>query len=189
VKFGDFLRIVRATLDSAGVPYMLTGSLASSLHGEPRTTHDVDLVVVITREQLRLIVERFKRMGLYVSEEAAVEALEKKTDFNVIDFSGGWKVDFVIRKGRPFSRTEFDRRREVEFAGLQMPIASAEDVVIAKLEWAKIGGSDRQIEDVVGILRVQKGRLDFAYIEEWVRSLELAEQWQIAQTRAASDDD
>ncbi|HXH40897.1 MAG TPA: hypothetical protein VNN08_19885 [Thermoanaerobaculia bacterium] len=166
---------------------MITGSLASSLHGEPRTTHDVDLVIVITREQLRLILERFKRMGLYVSAEAAGEALEKKTDFNVIDFSGGWKVDLVIRKDRPFSLIEFDRRREVEYDGTQMPIASAEDVVIAKLEWAKIGGSDRQIEDVAGILRVQKGTLDIAYIEEWVSSLELAEQWQIAQTRAASE--
>jgi len=82
---------------------MLTGSLASSLYGEPRTTHDVDLVVVITREQVRLIVERFKRMGLYVSQEAAAAALDSKTDFNVIDFSGGWKVDLVIRKDRPFS--------------------------------------------------------------------------------------
>lgn len=167
---------------------MLTGSLASSLHGEPRTTHDVDLVVVITREQLELIVERFKRMGLYVSGEAAAEALEKKTDFNVIDFSGGWKVDLVIRKDRPFSLAEFDRRTEVEFAGLRMPIASAEDIVISKLEWAKIGGSDRQIEDVAGILRVQKGTLDSAYVERWVRSLGLAEQWQIAQTRAESAD-
>lgn len=167
---------------------MLTGSLASSLYGEPRTTHDVDLVVVVTREQVRLIVERFKRMGLYVSEEAATAAFDGKTDFNVIDFSGGWKVDLVIRKDRPFSRTEFDRRREVEYDGMPMPIASAEDVVIAKLEWAKIGGSDRQIEDVAGILRVQKDTLDIAYVEEWVSSLELAEQWQIAQTRAASDD-
>jgi len=70
-----------------------------------------------------------------------------------------------------------------------MPITSAEDLVIAKLEWAKIGGSDRQIEDVVGILRVQKETLDAAYVEGWVRSLGLAEQWQVAQMRAASDDD
>lgn len=185
MEFAKFLRVIRAALDAAGVPYMLTGSLASSLYGEPRTTHDVDLVVVVTREQVRLIVERFKRMGLYVSQEAAAAALDTNTDFNVIDFSGGWKVDLVIRKDRPFSRTEFERRREVEYDGTQMPIASAEDVVIAKLEWAKIGGSDRQIDDVAGILRAQKEALDFTYVDEWVASLELTEQWQIAQARAA----
>lgn len=162
---------------------MLTGSLASSLYGEPRTTHDVDLVVVVTREQVRLIVERFKRMGLYVSQEAAAAALLTKTDFNVIDFSGGWKVDLVIRKDRLFSRTEFERRREVEYDGTQMPVASAEDVVIAKLEWAKIGGSDRQINDVAGILRVQRKTLDYAYIDEWVRALELEDQWRVARER------
>lgn len=82
---------------------MLTGSLASSLHGVPRATHDVDFVVAPTREQLRLLLERFKRMGLYVSSEAATAALAKKTDFNVIDFEGGGKVDLVIKKDRPFS--------------------------------------------------------------------------------------
>ncbi len=163
---------------------MLTGSLASSLYGLPRSTHDVDFVVAPTREQLRVLLERFKRMGLYVSSEAAIYALEKKTDFNAIDFDGAGKVDFVIKKDRPFSDTEFNRRRKADVGGLSMTIASAEDVMIAKLEWAKIGGSDRQLDDVAGILRIQNQRLDFAYIQEWVSSLELEKQWKIARERA-----
>jgi hypothetical protein len=186
VKSEDFLRIIHASLESADIPYMLTGSLASSLHGVPRATHDVDFVVAPTREQLRLLLERFKRMGLYVSTEAANAALAKRTDFNVIDFKGGGKVDLVIKKNRPFSDAEFNRRRKVDFEGLSMSIATAEDIVISKLEWAKIGGSERQIDDVAGILRVQKEALDAAYIEEWVRSLGLEEQWQIAKARATS---
>ena len=186
MKSEDFLRIIHASLESAEVPYMLTGSLASSLHGVPRATHDVDFVVAPTREQLRLLLERFKRMGLYVSTEAAIAALARKTDFNVIDFEGGGKVDLVIKKDRPFSDAEFNRRRKVDFDGLSMSVATAEDIVIAKLEWAKIGGSDRQIDDVAGILRVQKEALDSGYIEQWVGSLGLEEQWQVARAKAGT---
>ena len=78
-----------------------------------------------------------------------------EVQFNVIDLATGWKIDFIIRKSRPFSETEFERRSEVHFEGLRLHIAQPEDVIIAKLEWAKRASSERQIEDVAGILKSQ----------------------------------
>lgn len=100
--------------------------------------------------------------------------------FNIIDMRTAWKVDLVIRKNRPFSREELARRSELDILGVVVPTASAEDTIIAKLEWAKQGESERQLRDVVGILRVRGENLDRAYIERWVEDLGLAEQWERA---------
>ncbi len=112
----------------------------------------------------------------YMDETAALEAYEREGQFNIVDLATGWKVDLIVRRSRPFSRTEFDRRVVVEFEGMQVPIATAEDVVLAKLEWAK-GESARQIEDAAGILRIRAADLDLGYIRHWVRELEVDPQW------------
>lgn len=85
--------------------------------------------------------------------------------FNVIEIATGWKLDLVIRKARPFSIGEMQRRTRTKILGMDVPTATAEDTIIAKLEWAKLGASDRQVEDVVGILRVRGTDLDLDYIE------------------------
>ena len=95
----------------------------------------------------------------------------------MIDLTSGWKIDFIIRKSRPFSLTEFDRRFQMEFEGLSLFMASAEDVMLAKLEWAKLSGSQRQIEDAAGILRIRFNELDRNYIERWIEALGVQDQW------------
>jgi hypothetical protein len=120
----------------------------------------------------------------YVSEEAALDALARRGQFNVVDFATGWKVDFIVAKDREFSRTELDRRRLLELEGLQLYFASPEDVLIAKLEWAKLGASSRQIEDAAGIIALQGHQLDTTYVTHWVDALGLQEQWAAAQQRA-----
>lgn len=92
----------------------------------------------------------------------------------------GWKVDLIIRRSRAFSRTEFDRREVVDFQGLRLAIATAEDVLLAKLEWANAGTSERQINDAAGILRTRFGHLDLGYLRHWVEELELQDQWEAA---------
>lgn len=159
------------------VPYMVTGSLASSVHGEPRSTNDLDVVIAPTRDQLFSLVQLFKRVGFYVRWEEAEAALRKRDLFNVTDFQNAWKVDLIIRKAREFSLSEFERREPAEIDGLSFVITSAEDILIAKLEWFKIGESERQLEDAAGIIRVQADKLDTAYVEKWVKSLGLSEQW------------
>lgn len=161
---GEFLRKVTFALDSAGVPYMLTGSLASSMYGIPRATNDIDIVVAPTREQLLSAVQFFKRMGLYV-EERAFTALNNRSQFNVIDFTKGWKVDLIIQKDREFSTVEFERRETHEVEGMRLTIATPEDVILAKMEWFTIGESNQQLADAAGVLRMQSGALNIEYIE------------------------
>ena len=181
---GEFLRRITVALDAHGIPYMLTGSLASSMYGIPRATNDIDIVVQPTREQLLSVVQLFQRVGLHVVPETALGALRAKTQFNVIDFPRALKVDLIVRKDRAFSITEFDRRETHEVEGMRLTIATPEDVLLSKLEWSKIGGSQRQLTDAVGILQVQRDTLDTAYIEKWVRELELQDQWAAVRDRA-----
>ncbi|HEU0076593.1 MAG TPA: hypothetical protein VFQ76_03025 [Longimicrobiaceae bacterium] len=176
----DIFRRVIGALDQAEIPYMLTGSFASSYHGSPRATQDIDVVISATPQQLRRLVALFPREDYYVDEGAALEAHRTQGQFNVIDLATGWKVDLIIQKSRPFSREEFNRRSIGDLGGVRLAIATAEDVVIAKLEWAKLGGSQRQIEDAASILRIRSGDLDRQYLAKWIRQLDLDEQWQQA---------
>jgi hypothetical protein len=98
----------------------------------------------------------------------------------VVDLATGWKADLIMRRSRAFSRTEFDRRTAVELEGMRVTIATAEDVVLAKLEWAKLGESARQIEDAAGILRARSRELDTGYMERWVRELGVEREWAAA---------
>ncbi len=181
---GEFLRKLAVALESTGTPYMLTGSLASSLYGVPRATNDIDFVVSPTRAQLESLLQFLKRLGLFVQEEQAFEALRNGSMFNVIDFRNSWKVDFIVRKNREFNIGEFERRTPYEVGGMRLTIASPEDVIISKLEWSRSSESDRQIEDAAGVLQYQRGKLKIEYIEKWVEILQLQEQWAAAKERA-----
>ena len=178
VKIEEFLRRISAALELNRIPYMVTGSVASSIHGIPRSTNDLDVVIAPTRDQLFALVQMFKRLGFAVRWEEAESALRNHDQFNVIDFPNSWKVDLIVKKARPFSETEFNRRESIEIGELSFIIAKPEDVLIAKLEWVKISPSDRQMQDAAGILTVQQESRDLAYIESWVEILNLQEQWQ-----------
>lgn len=171
-----FDRIVRA-LSQAGIPYMFTGSFASSFHGTPRASNDFDLVMAPTAEQLRVLKTNLPESEYYLDLEDALDALKRRRQFNVIDLASGWKIDFIIRKTRPFSLSEFDRRFQIDFEGLPIFMASAEDIILAKLEWAKRTASERQIEDVAGVLRIRAKELDRTYIERWIKELQVEAQW------------
>lgn len=178
-----FRRIFEA-METVGIPYMLTGSFASSYHGTPRATQDIDLVIAPQRRQLSQLSKVLCAPEYYMDEAAAFEAYEQEGQFNIVDLATGWKVDLIMRRSRPFSRTEFDRRAVVEFEGIRVPIATAEDVLLAKLEWAKMGESSRQIEDAAGILRIRTADLDLSYLRYWVGELEVEPQWAAARRMA-----
>jgi len=174
------LERLTSALQQAGIPYKFTGSFASSVHGMPRASNDFDIVIAPTPEQLQEMKSLLPDSQYYFDLDDALHQLEQRRQFNVIDLVSGWKIDFIIRKTRPFSLAEFDRRFQIDFEGLSLFMASAEDVVIAKLEWAKLGGSQRQIDDAAGILRIRSNELDRAYVEQWVRDLALQDQWRQA---------
>ncbi len=109
--------------------------------------------------------------------------------FNVIDMASGWKIDIVMRKNRAFSREELARRTLATIAAVEVPVATAEDTILSKLEWAKASGSERQIADVRGILDSQGDRLDVDYIERWAVELGIDALWrQVAAPGEVPDD-
>jgi len=157
---------------------MLAGSFASSFHGTPRTTQDIDLVIDPSPDTLRAFVSLLPPEAFYVNLDAALEALQHQGQFNVVDLATGWKVDLIIRKHRPFSVEEFGRRHAADVLDTTVDVASAEDTVLAKLEWARLGESERQLRDVAGIVAVKGASLDRAYIERWAASLGIADLWE-----------
>jgi len=180
----EALRKIVFALDSAKIPYMLTGSFASTYYGVTRSTQDIDLVIAPTPDQLGIFVESLPSDAYYADLDAAQEALSHQSLFNVLDLGSGWKFDLIIRKARSFSREEFRRRQLVEIRSLPIYVASAEDVVLSKLEWSKQGKSRRQVEDVSAILKITWEFLDQAYLEIWIKDLGIQEQWQEARLTA-----
>jgi hypothetical protein len=179
-SIGSLLGHVAGLLEIAGVPYMVAGSFASAFYSTPRTTLDVDIVIDPRPASLEAFVSSLDSVRFYVDDEVARDALRRRSMFNIIDSDTGWKVDLIIRKARAFSVEEMARRRPVQLFGASVYVASPEDVVVSKLEWAKASGSERQLRDVAEVLAGQP-ELDTAYIERWVDELGLGAEWAAAQ--------
>jgi hypothetical protein len=171
-------RLVRR-LEMLGIPYMIAGSFASSHHGLPRATNDADIVVDPSPEALDALLAALAAEGYYADARTAREALRARRLFNVIDPETAFKVDLIVRKERPFSREEFARRERRSLGGLAVSIATPEDTILSKLEWArKAGGSERQLADALGVLQVGGERIDRAYVEKWAATLGVLDLWQ-----------
>lgn len=181
------VRQMAAIFDELGVPYALGGSMASSLLGEPRSTVDVDIAAQLDRATGEALLDRVG-LELYVPVVAAREAIRDHTCFNLVDTGNALKVDvFVVGDGL-LDRMQIERRVLVDLPGAPHGIwvTSAEDQVLRKLDWCRQGDaiSDRQWRDVVGILRVQGGSMDTAYLRATAEAAGLADlvhgAWQAA---------
>ena len=166
------LHVVRE-LDRLGISYLVVGSLASSLHGIPRSTQDADLVVDLPASKVAQLVSALGD-DFYVEIDHARDAVERKTSFNVIHLDTMFKVDLFVLGDAPLDQLEMDRRQRFQLSDeVPLEVASAEDTVLQKLRWYQLGRgvSDRQWQDAVGVLRVQAGKLDRTYLEEHARAL------------------
>ena len=167
-------RIVEA-LDDAGFPYMLTGSLASSLQGEPRSTYDIDFVIDIAPDDVARVTWALSAPEVYLDEDAVSDATRRRAMFNLIDSSSGDRADFWLLTDDPFDRVRFARRRRVEVFGLELSVSTPEDTILMKLRWsAKAGGSEKQLGDALRVYELQAGSLDEGYLDEWAARLEVA---------------
>jgi len=171
--------LVADTFDALGVPYAIGGSLASVWHGIPRTTIDADLVADLLPEQISPFV-RALRDEFYVDPLAIVDAMQRRSSFNLIHRTSMFKVDIFLPKERPFERMQLERRaREVILGEPERTawVTSAEDIVLAKLEWFRMGGevSERQWRDVLGVMKTQGTWLDEAYLRRWAAELEVSD--------------
>jgi hypothetical protein len=167
----DVLAQVVAILEQLKIPYAVGGSIASSSYGTVRFTQDADITV----EPFETHADRFFDLvkdGFYISKEAMGQAIRQRTSFNLIHFESAFKIDLFVRKDTEFERQVLRRARPVPIAG-GMPrtfsFVSPEDIVLLKLRWYREGGetSDRQWQDILGVLAVQGANLDLEYLQEW----------------------
>jgi len=178
VSLVSFLTTIVRALDEAQVPFMLTGSLAAAFYGTPRATQDIDLVIDAQAGSLDRLIQNLEIAGLYVDRGAAIEALDTAGQFNAIDPTSGWKADLIVRKSREFSKTEFQRRRGEELFGVEVGLATLEDLIIAKLEWSQLGDSELQRRDIRNLLELAGDSVDERYMTRWIGALGLQEDWE-----------
>ena len=185
------LEKVIQVLDQAGIEYMMTGSVTSSLQGVPRSTHDIDMVVAIEESKAAKLAGAFPEPDFYLDEQSIVEAIAgppEQSMFNLIELDSGDKVDFWILSSQDFDRARFSRRISQEFEGFQMQLSSPEDTILAKLRWAKLsGGSEKQFADALGVYEVQYPKLDLNYLDRWVKKLEVDCLWQRLKDKAQTN--
>jgi hypothetical protein len=180
----ELLARVVETFQRLRVPYFVTGSVASMAYGEPRLTNDIDIVADIQETHIAGLLAAFPPDEFYLSEDAVREALRGKGQFNIIHPGSGLKVDVIIRKETPFDHSRFARVRAIRPAeSYEAAFASAEDVILKKMEFYREGGSDKHVRDITGILKVSGNVIDEAYIEEWTDRLGLRAIWDAIKRR------
>lgn len=169
-----FFQVLCSHLRRCGIEFMLTGSFVSSYYGDPRTTRDLDLIVNAQEppdDAMKQFVGLCLADGYYVSEQSALGPIsEGRRQFNVISGTSGWKADLMWVLDRPFSVSEFSRRTVISILGIDVPVPTPEDIVLAKLEW---GGSteSRQFDDLVSVIRVTDQAFDLPYTRLWATEL------------------
>lgn len=167
------LKIVVKRLESARIPYMITGSIAANFYTTPRMTRDIDIVIEVEEKDAGTLFSLFSS-DFYVDKNSIRNAIHNKQIFNIIHSEGIVKVDFIIRKDTNYRNLEFKNRRSIVFEGQKIFIVSPEDLILSKLFWARESLSEMQIRDVNNLFKTIH-KLDRVYIEKWVHELELDE--------------
>lgn len=168
---------VTGIFERLGVPYLIGGSLASTLYGMVRTTQDSDIVAEMRIEHLQPFVSALQN-EFYVDNEMIAEAIQQNSSFNIIHRESFFKVDVFIPRPRPYLQSQLARAQKQTFTfetEVSAKFASPEDTVLSKLEWYRLGGevSDRQWRDILGVLKTRAGELDLAYLRQWAKELKV----------------
>ena len=170
------LKVV-SVFEQLGIPYLIGGSFASAVHGVVRATMDVDLVADIQPSQVSTMVMQLEK-EFYINGDMILDAIRHTSSFNLIHLETMFKVDVFILKQRPFDLNQM-RRRISQSVGdspdEQAYFCTAEDIILAKLEWYRAGGeiSERQWRDILGVIEIQSDRLDFDYLKKWSTALDV----------------
>jgi len=182
MKLPDIIEVtlkVIKVFEKLGIAYHIGGSLASSAFGIARSTLDVDIIAEIKPEQVSDIYENL-REEFYVDSEMILNAIQKQSSFNLIHLETLFKIDIFPLKKNPFDQQAFSRRLQKaisEDGSQQIFFTTPEDIILFKLAWCKASAevSDRQWNDVQGVLKVQGDQLDMAYLNHWAKELSVSE--------------
>ena len=166
------IRVGRA-FDALGVRYLVGGSVASSLLGEPRATNDIDILVELREPQVEGLI---RELGpdFSVDDEALRDAIRRRRSWNIFFLPLVTKVDLFIKRAEAFDESELNRRLRVEIGSQgSLYVATPEDIVLRKLAWFRAGGesSSSQWRDVLGVLTVSSAGLDWGYLQTWAATL------------------
>jgi hypothetical protein len=178
----DILQIIEPVIhafDQLDVSYYIGGSVTSSIHGIPRSTVDVDLVAALHSQHVHPLVKMLES-AYYIDAEMMLEAIQCQASFNLIHLDTMLKIDIFVLKNTVYHREALHRKQKElldEEHGLEFYLASAEDIILSKLEWFRMGGevSETQWNDVLGVLKVQNTALDMAYLRQWAAELHLTD--------------
>lgn len=161
----EFLKLIASRLDSVGIPYMMTGSMAMAVYSVPRMTRDIDLVVEVKPVDVDKIVSLFSK-DCYIDPDSVKQAVNAHSIFNIIHNEWVVKADFIVRKDEEYRREEFERRQKVVVEDMTIFIVSVEDLILSKLIWGKMSQSDLQLRDVRQMISTVS-ELDREYMKKW----------------------
>jgi hypothetical protein len=180
----NLLKHLANTLDSLGIRYLVTGSMASIAYGEPRFTNDIDVVAALTLAQVSALCAAFPAPEFYCSAATAEQAVRERSKFNILHPASGLKVDVIVATDSLFDRTRLARGvRLAAGADFEATFAAPEDVIVKKLQYFREGGSEKHLRDIVGVLKVQGERIDRAYLADWIARLGLDAEWTLIEER------
>jgi hypothetical protein len=180
----EFLKHLGLTLDRLGIPYLVTGSIASGTYGEPRFTNDVDVVVALKGTQAEDFCAAFPAPDYYCSPDAVAQAIRDRFQFNILHPASGLKIDVILASDSDFDRSRMARGRRLPAGdGFETTFAAPEDVILKKLEYFREGGSEKHLRDIVGILKVQGDGIDREYLREWIEKLSVKTEWALIDER------
>ncbi|HMO64692.1 MAG TPA: nucleotidyl transferase AbiEii/AbiGii toxin family protein [Verrucomicrobiota bacterium] len=177
----DLLSLFAAPLNRLGAPYFVGGSVASMLYGEPRVTHDIDLVVELRSADLPGLAAAFPAPEFYLPPVAVIAlelTREQRGHFNAIHVPTGLKADFYPAGRDPLHAWAFPRRRQFDCEGIRLPVAPPEYVILRKLEYLREGGSEKHVRDIRGMLAVAAAEIDRIALEEWILRRGVMDLWQ-----------
>ena len=169
----EFVKLVVSRLESAGIPYMMTGSMAMSIYAVPRMTRDVDFVIECTPDDASRIAQLFGA-DCYVDESSVRRAACEHSAFNIIHNEWITKADFIVRKDEEYRKVEFDRRQSIDIGGVNVFVVRPEDLILSKLSWSMNGDSELQLRDAVSLC-ASASEVDWAYLERWASVLGVSE--------------
>ena len=168
----DLLRTVVRTLERLKIDYMITGAIASSVQGEPRSTHDIDIVVDLPKTKVHALVAAFPPQAYHIDQEAVAEAVTAGGRADLVNTESGDKVVFWMLTDDPFDCSRFARRYRERALQTQIEVSSPEDTILMKLRWARMaGGSEKHFIDALRVYEVQYRKLDREYLRTWTLQL------------------
>ena len=172
----DAIQPVIKAFERLGISYYIGGSIASSAYGVARATMDVDMVSELKKEHVHPLAEML-RSEYYIDEEMILDAVKRKSSFNIIHLETMFKIDVFLKKGSLYDEEVFKRKikenLDEEKKDAEFFISSREDIILSKLDWFRKGGeiSERQWNDILGVIQVQGNLLDKKYLVRWAGEL------------------